>query len=236
MLPAINAYHAHTGYCGWIIADKRIDQLIPDYSWREPLTSIPIAQAHRVVSLNVWDAVEKFGKDLHPTRMFFKYLGLDDPGDGVRPEIAVDENAPVYDYVIAPFANDPARAMPFSALNDILVSLKKEKSRISFVCGGSADEYNRFQYKVHGALGNMIDFFGGSPLPYVAGLMRSARKAVITVDSMANRLAHAAGIKNHILLCSDVVPEVWATHPSARVLYGPPDSWTIDKILELIPA
>lgn len=249
----------------YVVADPRVHEIIPQYTWlkgRDELALYGFRPGHEpeefeyhVAQINVWDAVKNFGKDEHPTRMFFRYLGLDDPGDVVQPEIVVDESAPAYDYVIAPFANDSARAMPWNLLRDMLYSMSdaygpfntvasdggscvigSSKDFMQTVTGSSIEKENKHENTWHYYMPHngreKIDL----PLSYIAGLMRNARKAVITVDSMPNRLAHAVGVENHVLLCSDVVPGAWATHPGARVLYGPPDSWTVDKVLELLPA
>ena len=233
MLPAVMEYRRFRAGRSYVFADPRIKALLPQYDWLHDERSLPTYSLQNVVSLNVWDAVAKLGKDLHPTRMFFRYLGLDDPGETVRPEIMVDESAPAYDYVIAPFANDRARALTHEQWIGVVNRLTLERCGDVAVVGDFRDD-PIFQSYSWGDI--YADAVIGKPLPYVAGLMRNARKAVITVDSMANRLAHAAGVENHILLCSDVVPEAWATHPGARVLYGPPSSWTVEKVLELLPA
>lgn len=253
MLPALRAYQRTRGRDAYVLCDPRIKALLPKYDWLLDERSDPPSGGHEVVSLNVWDAVSKLGKNLHPTRMFFRYLGLNDPGETVQPEIVVDESAPSYDYVIAPHANDLARAMPWNLLRNMLYSMSdaygpfktgawdgcscvigSSMDFMQIVTGSDIEKENQHQQTWHYYMPHngrrKIDL----SLPYVAGLMRNARKAVITVDSMPNRLAHAAGVKNHVLLCSDVVPEAWATHPGARVLYGPPSSWTVEGMLGLI--
>ncbi len=254
MFPAVMEYRRLHAGTSCVVADARVKSLLPQYDWLLDERSLPMYSIQNVVAVNVWKAVESFGKDLHPTRMFFRYLGLDDPGAAVRPEIVVDESAPAYDYVIAPFANDVARAMPWNLLRDILYSMSdaygpfktgawdgascvigSSKDFMQTVVGSDIEKENQHQNTWHYYMPHNGEIKSDLSLSYVAGLMRNARKAVITADSMANRLAHAVGVENHILLCSDVVPEAWATHPGARVLHGPPSSWTVEKVLELLP-
>ncbi len=204
--------------------DDRVRELVKMQYATMETDDRPIS-TQTVVMLDIWKMVEKYGKSMHPTRMGFVELGLPDPGVAVQPEIEIDGDAPAYDYVIAPFANDPVRAMNGMLYDKLIVQFLVRKESICFI--GSGIHKNQIY--------PACDVFDDAPLPFVAGLMRKARKAVITVDSMANRLAHAAGVENHILLCSDVVPLEWGTHPKARVLYGPNTGWKVDDVLRLVP-
>jgi hypothetical protein len=64
--------------------------------------------------------------------------------------------------------------------------------------------------------------------------MMQEAKVVVTVDSGPSRLAHAAGIKNHLLLSAKVVPEQWATHPGATVIRGDAGKWNPTEIAATI--
>ena len=229
MLPSVVAYREECcagDVAAYVVADGRVRALVPSYGWLGDERDIPIRGMQDVVSLNVWRAVEAFGKSMHPTRMFYRYLGLDDSGldDVLQPEVVVDGTAPVCDYVLAPIANDPARSMKASLFSELLLWLTK-LGRV--VVLGMRDAWDG--YASTGA-----SFLSNRPLPYVAGLMRNARKAVITVDSMPSRLAHAVGVDRHVLLCADVVPRLWGGYPGVRMVYGAPSSWTADAVIGLV--
>ena len=235
MLPAVVAYHAMSergigGECAaYVLADRRVRALVPAYAWLRDERELPVqGSSHFVVSLNVWKACERFGKTKHPTQMFCEYAGLDDPGEVMRPEVVFDGDAQAYDYVVAPCANDPARSMRAETFRDLLGRLALLGSVAVLGIGDGAAE-------VGAPLS--VDFLSDYPLPYVAGLLRNARRAVITVDSMPSRLAHAVGVRRrHVLLCADVVPREWAEYPGVRMVYGPPDAWSVDAVMGLVVA
>jgi hypothetical protein len=228
MLPSVRAVRESAYVLGaqtYIVCDSRVRALIPPYPWLNDMRTLPVQSEQYVVSLNVWSAVEKFGKTMHPTQMFFRYLGMEAPEEILRPEILIDENAPICDYVVAPIANDPVRSMLHGMMFALIERLSLGANVIVVGTHGGRDAAG-----VHAA------FLPNYPLPYVAGLMRNARRGVVTIDSMPSRLAHAAGVERHVLLCADVVPRIWAEHPGVRMLYGPQASWRVDDVIEMLAA
>jgi hypothetical protein len=78
-----------------------------------------------------------------------------------------------------------------------------------------------------------IDYFYDQPLDRVACLLNKAR-VVITIDNGIGRLAHAVGHPKHILLCSNVVGEVWGSYDGAHTIYDSPKAFGQDRVLNLI--
>jgi hypothetical protein len=161
---------------------------------------------------------------LHPTQVLMRYAGLDVPDEVPQPRITVpDLDVPSYDFLIAPRAHlAPERSLSYEFAAELSQRLQEIMGTVAFV-GGYNDP----------RVDNLVDHHYGKPLPYVVNLLRKCRGAVITCDSGVSRLCHAAGIDNHILLASTVVPLEWATHPKAHVYYTEPNGWKIERILDL---
>ena len=70
-----------------------------------------------------------------------------------------------------------------------------------------------------------------------------ARASIVaTVDSFPNRLAHAVGVKNHILLASGSHKLAWQGYPGINVVMGEYDekneraTWDLDSVITAISA
>ena len=77
----------------------------------------------------------------------------------------------------------------------------------------------------------------GAAFEHVGGMMLRTR-CVVSVDSFPGRLAHAVGVKKHIVLDSTVTPWITQAHPGAiRVkgrLEGEQAMWDIDEIVAAV--
>lgn len=147
---------------------------------------------------------------MHPTQAIMAWAGLDIPDEVPQPKINVaDADVPVYDYLIAPFSKSPERSLTRAELGALVASLPAG-SRIGVL--GGAEDPQVFEHHVA-----FPEY--GKTLTTVVNMMRKCKGAVITTDSACNRLAHAAGIKNHLLIAnSSVTPLQWQRHPDATVL------------------
>lgn len=191
------------------IQDAAVRELLPLSNEVHLIDDLPAGhwRHHNVLRLDVHEGVSEHGKSMHPARMFFEQAGLDAPDEVPRPRVNIvrDEGEP-YDYVIAPFTNNQAgRGWPLERWTALLAELTLHgKKKIALVC--SLDEEPMLPLVPQ--VGN-VDVFAGEPLPVVAGIFVNAR-CVITVDSMANRLAHAVGAQHLLLHGRDATPTAWA--------------------------
>lgn len=239
MLPALKTYHDDLGI--WkptvYMCARELEDLIPAYSWRVSPSSIDADGVRHVVVPDIWKMMERYanvGKTVHPARLFFAYLGMGMPDEVPRPEVSTDFDATwQYEYVIAPFANDPARAMPEEMLRDLVCSLSGAGFEGTVaVVGGAHDDFGAIpRVLLHE---HTVVTYRGRSLSYIAGLMRRAKYGVVTVDSMANRLAHAADVEKHVLCCADVVPREWVEYPGVRMVYGKREEWTVRAVLDAL--
>lgn len=209
-----------------VARNPRIAPLIP---WSERIRipgDSPRGQQH-VEPLSIVYAAREFGHADHPSRLYFKQAGLPLPGGVPQPEVRIDGEAGQYDFVLAPWSHEPSRSLTNAATYALIEALATEYPNASFVIVGSSESP---QTHVPGV--NLTEFYG-QRYATVGRMMQLARRAVITVDSGPNRLAHAVGIDNHVLLCASVVPEVWGGHPKARMLYGR-ENWTHENVLRKV--
>ncbi len=236
MLPALKAYHDLLGI--WkpsvYMCARELDDVIPKYTWRVMPRDIGAADGvYHVVMPDVWRMVERYanvGKTVHPARLFFPYLGMGMPDEVPRPEVSLDFDAIwSYEYVIAPFARDSARAMPAELLYEVVWRCAAARHEATVAVIGSArDDFGGIPRELLHE--HVVVTYRDRPLSYVAGLMRRAKYGVVTVDSMPNRLAHAVGVEKHVLLCADVVPREWVEYPGVRMVYGKPGDWAIEDV------
>lgn len=202
----------------------------PPFGLSTPGGPTPYADAE-VIVLGVAAAIGyEFGeKVLHPTQAVMAWAGLDISADVPQPKINVpDIDVPECDFLIAPWSKDRSRSLTPDEVNGLIDTLlaRDGAARIA-VLGGIVDPVvTSSTYR------GMCVY--GKPLDYVVNLMRRCKRAVITVDSAMNRLAHAAGISNHVLLGANVTPPQWQTHPGCHLYYGPPHEWRTEEILRLV--
>jgi hypothetical protein len=71
------------------------------------------------------------------------------------------------------------------------------------------------------------------PFAWGAQLLRQA-KVVVAVDSFGGRLAHAAGVKNHIVVNSGATPVQCQTYPGATVMPREDVDAIANKVIELL--
>lgn len=128
-----------------------------------------------------------------------------------------------YDFLIAPFSRDPRRACSLYEYGLLFFAMHHDlgaDTRIGIL--GGPDDPRPWDGIEPGRAHEKVEYLYGLPLDTVASLMRRTRIAVITIDSAMNRLAHAAAIDNHILICSSEAPFEWQTWPLAYPCwYGP---------------
>lgn len=208
MFPAIAAIAREHGNIYVAIQDAAVRALLPISAEVHLIDDLPAGhwRHHNVIRLDVHEGVRDFDKSMHPTRMFFEQAGLDVPDAPARPTVNVERNAGVpYDYVIAPFTNDQVhRGWPMERWQQLLAELMRHRTKKIAVVGSLPDAAAMFRLCITGS-----EMFCDAPLPKLAGIFINAR-CVITVDSMANRLAHAVGARHLLLHGQDATPTAWA--------------------------
>lgn len=206
-----------------VCRNPRVAPLIP---WSDRVRipgDSPRGQQH-VEPLSIVYAAREFGHNEHPARLYFKQAGLPMPEGVPQPEVRIDGEAGAYDFLVAPWSHEPSRSLTNEEAYALIQRLANEYPGASFVIVGSGESP---QCHVPGV--NLTEFYG-QRYATVGRMMQLARRAVITVDSGPNRLAHAVGIDHHVLLCADVVPEVWGGHPKVKMLYGR-RNWTAENVI-----
>jgi len=156
----------------------------------------------------------------HPTSYLFAQAGLPVPPDLPRPRLGVIPllGIQAYDFVVAPFADDHhgERSFPWGDWATVFYALRSAWPTCSILVVGAKDDPKPWPLdEGPGRDHEAVEYLYGAPLRTVVACMLSARRAVLTVDSGPNRLAWAAGVPNHIILASDVVPQEWASYPGS---------------------
>ena len=165
-------------------------------------------RGHRIVPVFVMGVSEaigfKVGPDMpHPTVALMRWAGLECDDIPKQPRIGVADTATwAYDVVFAPWSSDSARRLTVDQACEVLRRLRPLKCAIIGAQGDSM------------IYSNLADIQYDMKFADVAHLMLSA-KVVATMDSFPGRLAHAAGVKNHIAIHTGAMPVHWATHPGA---------------------
>jgi hypothetical protein len=206
--------HIARGLIGW--GGNILHPGDPPY-WRENETS---------VALSIHICVGKWGKPDHPVRLYYRQAELPMPDGIPQPRIVIGGALPTFDFVVAPWSHDgEGRGLSVGRAEELVRLLRTAYPSSSIAVVGAPDSPRLSN--------DCITEYYGEDLRNIAGLIQNARKAVITVDSFPNRLAHATGTDKHVLLCAEVVPEIWGSHPKAHTLYGRA-TWTNENILRKI--
>lgn len=79
-----------------------------------------------------------------------------------------------------------------------------------------------------------VEYVYNRSFELVGSLVKRAKKAVITIDSSVSRIAHAVKSKNHVLLCPEMYPVEWSSHPGCYNVIGTPETWRVDDVLEAV--
>jgi len=209
-----------------VAGNHRVSPLI---AWTDRIQR-PVYVPHGMemaVPLSIVPAAQKWGKNIHPTQLYFLQVGLPQPAEVPQPKVTIDGEAGAWDFIIAPWSHDPARSLSNEQSYHLIDMLNQTYPGSSFCIIGSTDSP---QTHVPGV--NLTEYYGQRYMS-IGRMMLNARKAVITVDSAPSRLAHAVGCTKHVLLCSEVVPEQWGTWPGARLLYGR-DTFTDANVCAMI--
>ena len=137
----------------------------------------------------------------------FAKLELPEPEGVPQPRIVIGGALPQYDFVVAPWSHDgEGRGLSVERAETLVRLLRDTYPDCSIALIGAPDSPRIF-------VEHFATAYYGEDLRNIAGLIQNARKAVITVDSFPNRLAHATGTDKHVLLCAEVVPENWEWPP-----------------------
>jgi len=191
-----------------------------------------------LINLNVHKLIQKYGRHKHLILQYLEQAGFEcdhlptphyipvgaylDDGTN-RNEL---ELVPEYDFIIAPFSNDFRRTWPlenYVKLIEALLFTYGASSKIAII-GGKNDPKPLL-------VSRQVKHEYGWSIAWVYTLMKRARKAIITVDSGPSRLAHVAGVKNHVLLAPDWYVLDWQTHPGAFNVVGNRDTWTVSNVM-----
>jgi hypothetical protein len=143
-----------------------------------------------------------------------------------QPKVKVSEAYRPYDtdVILAPWTTASQRRMTWEQAWDLREALYVGRKYRLLVVGGEKDPQC------------WPDLYGAS-FEHVGAMMLRTR-CVVSVDSFPGRLAHAVGVKKHIVLDSTVTPWITQAHPGAiRVkgrLEGEQAMWDIPTIVKAI--
>jgi len=143
---------------------------------------------------------------LHPTQSLMRFVGLDVPPEPVRPRIKPYSGGgpvPEFDVVIAPFTTAAERTLTVAQTWDLRTRLGDHTVA---VLGGGTNPDVPF-----------VQCYYNQPFAWGAELLRKA-KVVVAIDSFPGRLAHAAGVKHHIVLDTGATPPQTQTYPGAIIM------------------
>jgi hypothetical protein len=188
-----------------------LDVLREEPHWRNKSMPMQMLGVGAAIGYKFWPTM------MHPIHSLMAFAGLDvEPATLPQPRIkASKEHAPHYDVLLAPFARAKERSLNGHQTRRLTHALHECGLTIA-IMGGENEQ------------STMVDFpkstdyeFGywGVDFPYAAALMLHAG-VVVTADSFPGRLAHAAGVKNHIILDSGATPFQTQTHPGAVMVKG----------------
>ncbi len=214
------------GTCFLTMKNWDVANLIPKKYGIRPVWEMTGSTAHTCVKLDISTVFARCGGQhmFHPTVGFFKLYNETPPNErAIQPEIEfeVKDEHPAYDYVISAMSRaNGVRMWPLDEWRKLIPQLPGSVCMV-----GSADEAQPFEG---------IDYYLGHSLQDVAAVLSKA-KCVITIDNGISRLTHAVGA-NHILLCSNVVGEVWGSYPGATLVYDGPKNFGVDRVLALAKA
>ena len=156
----------------------------------------------------------------HPTQYLMAWAGLGFPDTVPQPMLNVEDDDSDFEceVLIAPWSPAEVRSLTVGEARSLYQTLSLAGRSVALV-GGRSD------YRFDGA--RMIY---GEPYANVVRKMRRAG-CVVTVDSFPSRLAHAAGIKRHLILDSGATPKAWQGEPGAVFVEGKPGQWNVDTII-----
>lgn len=162
----------------------------------------------------------------HLIRMLMRYAGLEAPEELPRPKIKVpDVCVPRYDVLLAPWTTGVERSVQGHQVLELIEKLHADNLTVGMV-GGLKDPAPR-----------NVPCHYGAPYGSVAAMMQHAG-VVVTAESFPGRLAHAAGVREHILLSSPITPDIAQGHPGTTVvkgvLKGRTPEWNLDDVMETI--
>jgi hypothetical protein len=199
-----------------------------------PLWRVPAGvRDMRLIALNA-PASQASGKRFHPTQHFCLLAGLPLVDPVIPPPVIVATHGlPAYDFLIAPFTNDPgSREWPLDRYPTLFAALRVAYPRSTIaILGADSDPRPWPDACGQTPTAATVHYEYGRKLTEIIAMMRLTTKAVITVDSAGNRLAWLAGIRNHVLLCADCVPLAWGAYPGAHTIYGDIKSIEVDRVL-----
>jgi len=226
MLPAIQELRRRwDGDVYLHMPNRWVRDLIPASYGFKDLFALPLGSSKaKVMRSSPWDACDAYIRTLHMTQAHFAIFGLPVPSEPVRAEIEVDDTAPVFDYVLSPWSRsdiDHNKAWWDDRWAKVVDALDGSIA----VVGGIEDPQPWLAHYEY-----------GKDLRYVAGLLRNARKAVITIDNGMSHLAFHAGCTKHVLLYPECLPPWWVGNPKALAgIIRQPKHLTPEAVLALVP-
>lgn len=188
-----------------------------------------------VIHLSIARSLGEHGRRAHPIQQYLWQAGVrhervPQPHFGVLGTFnsatsRVELEAPIYDYLIAPWSLDLRRVWPSENYPALFYTLRELQPDCRIGIIGALNDPRPW---------NDVDYVYGYGLSYVVKMMQTCRRAVITIDSGPNRLAHAANITNHVILSPTCYPDFWVTHPTAVDVRGTPQTWNVDAIMNAL--
>ena len=160
---------------------------------------------------------------MHPTQYLMAWASVSVPDNVPQPQLNVEDDDSEFEceILIAPWSPAEVRSLTVGETRTLYQTLAKAGRSVALL-GGRSD------YRIDGAR----SIYGDS-YPNVVRKMRRAG-CVVTVDSFPSRLAHAAGVKRHIILNSGATPKAWQGEPGASFVDGKPGQFDIATIIAQI--
>lgn len=164
----------------------------------------------------------------HLIRMLMRYAGLEAPEELPRPKIKIPFiEVPRYDVLLAPWTRGPERSVQGHQVLELIERIKTTGLSVALIGGPTDPKPN--------SLGEHV--YNGRSYGFIARLMEKAG-VVVTAESFPGRLAHAVGVKKHILLSTPITPIIAQVHPDMTVIEGPlkgrVPEWNLEGIVNHI--
>lgn len=209
------------------------------------LRELPSRSRMEILRMDMGYILGSVGRIAHP---IFAYMDqVEWPHDDVFPEVyfnmpkawdaatntMVENDLPEIDILIHPYCegNPDLRLMPLEKWQVVFDRILHVHPEANIGILGHYAQSMPWPSRQHNRLA--LKYIYSYLLMDVIRLLRSAA-CVVTTDSGMNRLAHLAGVENHIILQPRAYPEFWVTHPGAVCIPGAPMTWNPNQIADAI--
>jgi hypothetical protein len=161
---------------------------------------------------------------LHPVQSLMRFAGLEVPAEVPQPRIKrYFRTVESFDVILAPFTSAKERTLDVQLVEALVKLIQDGNDKRVAILGGGTNPN----------LSLPVPHFYDYPFDYAAQLLRQA-KVVVAVDSFPGRLAHAAGVKHHIVLDTGATPIQTQVYPGAIPMPAYNIPAIAKKVMELL--